>query len=455
MKREFEQLQEEHLALLAQYEATDGKQPGVEKARAYIKRGRSLAKHIASPRERNQIRANLNFWASYVYDRAGEMPDTRLEPYVGPRRSYASGEESLMEPEGYGLVVNEAMEGDRPLQAAEEGGEASTAGGRGVSQGWYERTGEQWWLWAVGGLTVIVLLALAVRSLLTPTPLPGKPTFTPSPRPSPTPTTTPIRWEATATAMAAVAVRLEATATAAAATLTALASATPDVSIGTPTLTPKPTPTFPFPYRRLQLIAMAEYEGGCEHRSLEVHFARDVRRSLPPLVTVRLRESGTGATVAEAALSRDTEEVSFDLDRLGRRRDATYLLQVVAPNVTTWNVIVQYTADCRYNQAQVVYTLRDMPSVIDKPLTAQGLELDWMLLTWGPSPFGEAWTAQLRLQATGGDGHYVYWAAGEPLERDLLVMEGRACEPARIAVGVTSGGERVLRELVLLSPFCP
>ena len=38
------------------------------------------AEDISAPRERDQLRAILRFWASYVYDMTGTYPDTTLRP---------------------------------------------------------------------------------------------------------------------------------------------------------------------------------------------------------------------------------------------------------------------------------------------------------------------------------------------------------------------------------------
>jgi hypothetical protein len=90
-----------------------------------------------------------------------------------------------------------------------------------------------------------------------------------------------------------------------------------------------------------------------------------------------------------------------------------------------------------------------------EPKINPGLSLAWELLTWGPAPDNKTWVATLRLQAEGGDGVYVFWAEGEPLPEDFIILEALPCQPGRAVVGVTSGGGSAQRELSLLSPFCP
>ena len=60
----------------------------------------------------------------------------------------------------------------------------------------------------------------------------------------------------------------------------------------------------------------------------------------------------------------------------------------------------------------------------------------------------------LTFEATGGDGQYFYWVDGIVLPEDQFVLTGLPCGMARATVGVTSAGQALLRELVLLSPYC-
>lgn len=68
----FDELQREHEQLLDKAEVAD--------VVAYIDRARAQAAQVGDPRERDQLRANLRYWASYVYDRNGTYPTTTLLP---------------------------------------------------------------------------------------------------------------------------------------------------------------------------------------------------------------------------------------------------------------------------------------------------------------------------------------------------------------------------------------
>ncbi len=68
----FDDLQREHEHLLDQADA--------EAVKDYINRARVAAAQIGDPRERDQLRANLRYWASFVYDQTGLYPNTDLQP---------------------------------------------------------------------------------------------------------------------------------------------------------------------------------------------------------------------------------------------------------------------------------------------------------------------------------------------------------------------------------------
>jgi len=76
----YHDLQQEHQALLERYEAGESAAAFIAAVQAYIERARSAAAEIADPRERDQLRANLRFWAAFVFERTGTYPDTTLLP---------------------------------------------------------------------------------------------------------------------------------------------------------------------------------------------------------------------------------------------------------------------------------------------------------------------------------------------------------------------------------------
>lgn len=72
---EFNQLQAQHEAMLADLDSINS-----DAVLAYIEKVRSAGVHISVPRERDQLRANLRFWASYIYDETHHYPNTDLAP---------------------------------------------------------------------------------------------------------------------------------------------------------------------------------------------------------------------------------------------------------------------------------------------------------------------------------------------------------------------------------------
>ena len=81
---DYPELQTEHLRLLAQREAGSDPQALLKNAQAYIAQARVAAEGIAAPRDRDQLRANLRFWATFVFDQTGVYPDTTLRPSLSP-----------------------------------------------------------------------------------------------------------------------------------------------------------------------------------------------------------------------------------------------------------------------------------------------------------------------------------------------------------------------------------
>ncbi len=71
----FDELQREHERLLEGADAIE-----LAAITAYIDRARAQSAQINDPRERDQLRANLRYWASVVYDRSGTYPTTTLLP---------------------------------------------------------------------------------------------------------------------------------------------------------------------------------------------------------------------------------------------------------------------------------------------------------------------------------------------------------------------------------------
>jgi len=91
-----------------------------------------------------------------------------------------------------------------------------------------------------------------------------------------------------------------------------------------------------------------------------------------------------------------------------------------------------------------------------RPSPAQP-EIQWNVLTSGPSPFDDnVWAVKLQLSATGGNGNYIFWANGTRLPditNNQFIVEGKDCTPEKPVVGVTSGGQATSLELTIMSPL--
>ncbi len=77
----FKTLQEQHAQLLKDQQAgQDVTQP----AKQYLTKVQFAGARIGNPRQREQLRANLRYWASYVYEKTNAYPQVELAPYNGP-----------------------------------------------------------------------------------------------------------------------------------------------------------------------------------------------------------------------------------------------------------------------------------------------------------------------------------------------------------------------------------
>lgn len=95
-----------------------------------------------------------------------------------------------------------------------------------------------------------------------------------------------------------------------------------------------------------------------------------------------------------------------------------------------------------------------MPEVVTPPEQVVPLNVEYQILTQGPSPFdATVWVIQLRLVGIGGNGSYIYWVDGRQLSGAEYTVQGKSCEPEAVALGVTSAGQAVKRDVTLKSPL--
>jgi hypothetical protein len=134
------------------------------------------------------------------------------------------------------------------------------------------------------------------------------------------------------------------------------------------------------------------------------------------------------------------------------------LLSVAHPSLTFSSVVLQFEPGCANNQAVVRYAAAEAPSALpEQPPLHPNLDLGWTLITWGPAPDDpRAWVAQIELFAQGGDGNYIFWdGAGYSTDDPNLLLHQQACAAAHRAVGVSSAGVSLLKEVILQTPYCP
>jgi len=72
-----EELQTQHESLLAKQASNEDI---LDEVHAYIRQVRQDSSRVTSPQARDQLRANLRYWAGYVYERTGEYPNLELAP---------------------------------------------------------------------------------------------------------------------------------------------------------------------------------------------------------------------------------------------------------------------------------------------------------------------------------------------------------------------------------------
>ncbi len=76
----FDELQQIHQHLLDQMDQATDKPAFTEDVRQYVARVCDEAVDVPAPRDRDQLRANLRYWGSYLYDATGTYPNTNMRP---------------------------------------------------------------------------------------------------------------------------------------------------------------------------------------------------------------------------------------------------------------------------------------------------------------------------------------------------------------------------------------
>jgi hypothetical protein len=187
---------------------------------------------------------------------------------------------------------------------------------------------------------------------------------------------------------------------------------------------------------------------GCGQRSIQV--------TLPlGALEVELSTIGSGKVVASATLDASTTTTSFDLSHQARAN--AYLLKVIDPesNSVFASVIIYFTDDCSRDVQSIEYVEApsDLNVSVERYYSDPSLPLNWYLATWGPGPDFDTWVVQTAFQATGGNGHYIYFADGKTLSTELSTAQSPRCQPIYQSVGVTSNGVASSQAVLIMPPF--
>lgn len=483
----YEDLQAKHQQLLAEIEAGPDSDAMLRSVQDYIDQVKVEAENVANPRERDQIRANLRFWAAFVFDRTGTYPSTTLRPPAkippsepapvgGPNYLLWAGGIFVLVLISAGIYIYllgfspstavptiPVVTQFRPEQTVTP--EATTCG---APSGWIPYTPpSDDTLFSLAQRTGTSVTAIqAANCLSSDSIFAGQPLYLPSMPDSPGPTLSP-----SAAPTFASTAEPQVTSTQALRTATVAALLTQSLQT-TPTATPVDLYPTSGGSDNLELVAgvFSETQNKlCASETVEVRLAIEdqVASEEAAEAVVNLSQARNLDILDSATISTGDTAVTFDLADLAVAENTSFLLQLSHPDYNASNVIFQFSSSCTNETFLVDYRLMRRDSrLLEQPSQNPGLSLDWRLLTWGPAPdplFGDEsdrWVASIMLVAVGGEGESIFWVEEndtnfKPVLDSRIIVEGKACEESRAIVGLTSGGQSALRELIILSPYCP
>lgn len=438
-----------------------GLQALVHEARAYIERGKAESEWVSDARDRSQLRANLRFWASFLLTCTGVYPDTTLRPARPyPSQPYrpasatvgldleepiAELSSSAAEPPPAAASLLDQQQQAFEAETSEEDEEAPAEGAAAPS-----RPSNFWGLIAILIVGVIPLAAVCLALSL----------FYNLDNQNP--------WALPVNA---------ATRTAAAALLP---SPTPPassarVSTSTPNLPQGAASGFP-PQLSAQVTLVKTSASGA--RCLPVlilSLDAPVEIDGAPVYSaeVVVYQVGSEEAVGRGLLEPGAAALTLNLKEAEvGQENRDWLIQVEHPWLDVEAVILAGSLfdGCAQNQVTITYGLEGVGESwgqAPKSPLAGDLGLRWRLLTWGPDALQSGnWVAAVKLQASGGDGNYVYYARGDltlPAEArpangllpgDQVLLGQKQCTPVTAQIGVTSGGQSLSRRLAV-RPILP
>lgn len=455
----YEELQAAHQHLLEQSEEVEDPKEILEDVQAYIEQIKADAEFVPDARERNQLRANLRYWASFVYDQTGTYPNTNMRPAsipsTAPDRTQPfpqPGKRTLftaasiivgfliifMFTFGYNALIFTPQRNTEATQVAEINAQNTQVAQTAVETG----LAAKFTTTPTDIETDLPLIPLTGRSQ---TPIP--PTITASPTPKPTAT------QVIPLATQTITPTLDPTAIDLLKTEVAYYSATDIVLLPATGGGGPPTKTY--------MTASLKFTGipakNCGVRTLTIALDPiDLFSGSDLGALVQLSQGGKVVAAAQLPFQKGT--VTFTLPN--STSNAAVLVQVDHPLFLFETVIAQFYADCSRNRLFLYYR----PD-LDKEYSQtdpSNLQLSWRMSTWGPSPDLKSWIATLLLVARGGDGNYIFWASGDAAnaQEDGLLLDNRLlvskefCDPAQLRLGVTSAGLTTKRDMVLQAPVC-
>ncbi len=430
----FAQLQAEHQRLLERKDRGEPPASLSVDVNRYIQDVISGAQDVPETRDRGQLRANLRFWASYIFDQTGVYPETNLQPSTLASEPVTTKAEPRPVPPPAPNLLKMVL------------------------------------LFAVLGVAIVLFCVIVPAAGIAFFKLPG------ANRPSPTNTLL-----STATASAGATSPPQET------EITIPETPLPSESAA---VTPSPfptsqavdlTPSPPGP-DALDWVPMqasfsrAEDPQGCAARSLDIAAGEDSRLPGGSAYRVSVTAVGAGDLLAGGSFQPDGDPLHMDLpsDQPG------YFVDVSAAGYTFDSFILLYAPDCKDNQVTVRYQVspqvsewsaEKIASLLQQNAAQPGVNVNMTLSNWGPSPWNDGYIAELVLEALttsapGGDqdiSDTIFWARGAAvsnaspsgrLANNHLLLNVAACATTTVEIGVTAGGVSTRRNLNLVFPDC-
>jgi len=436
----------------------------VHEARFYIERSRMESEWIAEARDRSQLRANLRFWASFLLNCTGTYPDTTLLParaYRSQLSELPGTSQSGMETVYQTGETSAKMNGEIPAETrsvyqgeySEQADSDFIPAVQSEKPAWFSKISRMMGLVAILIVGAIPLAAVCLALSLFYS-LDNQSYWA---------------WSGNyATQTANVASRSPVN-----------TPELPGIQTPLPTLSLpgfNPGTELPLVFARVTSKKSSNDGSGCFPKLLlNLNAPAVIDGTAIPPGDVMVSLAGSDQVVASGILEPGSDPLALELGAGDLpQRPLDWLIQVEHPWLDVEAVIITRSmlTDCASQQVLIEYQsgagLETWRTARNKPVEGD-LGLTWSLLTWGPDALeGLDWVAAFRLQASGGNGKYVYFAEGNLaapsagrvmgslLPGDQVVLGQRSCMSGVARVGVTSAGQVLRRALAvqLVTPEC-